>query len=257
MKTDHDFKRQFGQNFITDVNIVIDTVDLLELDGSDHVLEVGPGDGRFTDLIANNVKSLELVEIDEDLTTYLREAFAETECDLRVTKKDILEFDLSEYKDKKYKVFGALPYNISKPIISKFLQAENKPELMVFIIQFEVAEDYAAQVPKSKFLANYAQIYGDVTFEGKISKEKFTPMPKVHGGIIKIRPTSLKSENPKEFAKFMKNGFRTPRKKLLNTLNGIYNEVNWEEVFKKINLPTNTRAAEVRFEDWKSLFEEI
>ena len=254
MKDDHNFKKKFGQNFILDFNVIFTTLDLLQLNVHDKVLEIGPGDGRFTDVIIDQVEHLDLVEVDIELADYLAFKY-EAYDNLTIHNMDILEYELTEYKDHSYKVFGALPYNISKPIISKFLESDIRPSKMVFITQYEVAEDYAAEAPKATFLSNYAHVFADVELKAKIDKHLFHPQPKVHGGVLEITPRKRPLvDDPERFTKFLKNGFRTPRKKLLNTLSSIYKDINWEDAMKELGLNNKIRAAEITFEDWKKLY---
>jgi len=270
LRDEHNFKKKFGQNFITNIDVIFRTIDLLELKNEDKILEVGPGDGRFTEYILEIVKDLTLVEIDPELIDYLEYKFEQQLDQLKIHNEDILEFNLNKFLKEsslrptayslkpKYKVFGALPYNISKKIIAKFLEAENKPSHMVFVIQKEVAEDYGASPRKATFLSNYAKIFADVEYVFSIDKQYFVPPPKVDGGVLLFKILEKpRVENTREFAKFLKNGFRTPRKKLKKTLNSIYKEVEWGSVIEKLGLGENTRAAELEFESWMELFRYI
>jgi 16S rRNA (adenine1518-N6/adenine1519-N6)-dimethyltransferase len=252
----HNFKKQFGQNFIKHIPSVLKTVDALEVTAEDEILEIGPGDGRFTEAILNLTETITLVEIDRDLTEYLSFKFQDFK-KIQIINSDILEFDLSIYENKDYKVFGALPYNISKPIIAKFLETAFKPKCLVFIIQNEVAEDYAAKVPKATFLSNYASIFSNVEYLGRIEKEYFEPQPKVHGGILKITPKTDIIDNARDIAKFIKIGFRNPRKKLTNSLRTLYKDINWEEKLEQSNISITSRAAELSLTNWIDLFNSI
>lgn len=249
----HNFKKQFGQNFINHIPSLLRTIDALELKTDDNVLEIGPGDGRFSEVILSSTQNLTLVEIDSELIGYLNYVFKDYS-NLKVINSDILEFNLDVFKDKQYKVFGALPYNISKPIIAKFLETDIKPELMVFVTQLEVAEDYCSKTPKSSFLSNYAQIYADFEFMGKIEKEYFEPQPKVHGGIIRITPKKEIPEYAKELTKFIKIGFRNPRKKLTNSLKTLFKDMDWNEILSSLNIPNSVRASELTINNWIELF---
>lgn len=257
MKVDHNFKKKFGQNFITSTPYILKTIDRLELKDDDTVLEIGPGDGRFTEAIIEKVQKMNMVEIDYDLIEYLNTKFEDQSSKFKIFNEDIMNFELSRYKGKKYKVFGALPYNISKMIIKKFLEAEHKPELMVFVIQKEVAKDYTTEAPRSMFLYNFANCYSDTKYEFTIPKDLFHPKPKVDGGVLSFKNFGFKFddiEDSEQLVKFIKNGFRNPRKKLLNTLKSIYKETEWKELLSKLEFNDNIRAAELELEQWVELY---
>ncbi len=251
---EHNFKKNFGQNFIQDIPTIISTIDLLHLEEGEKILEIGPGDGKFTEAILHKTSNIDLVEIDKELIYFLTEKFKDFES-VKIFNEDILKFDLDNYKNTKFKVFGALPYNISKPIIAKFIENEVKPKLMVFITQKEVAKDYCAKPPKATFLSNYANLFCDVVYKGTIDRSLFYPKPKVDGGILYLKPNAkFKTQRSTTLISFVKNGFRNPRKKLTNSLKSIYKTIDWEKELKDIGINSNVRAAELSLEQWMSLF---
>jgi 16S rRNA A1518/A1519 N6-dimethyltransferase RsmA/KsgA/DIM1 with predicted DNA glycosylase/AP lyase activity len=132
---------------------------------------------------------------------------------------------------------------------------------MVFLVQKEVAQDYASEPPKAKFLSMYSKIYADVEYIKTVKKEDFKPQPKVDGGILRFKKThnDLDATTKKKFAKFLKNAFQQPRKKLINTLSNINNvDKNIiKQLFLKMNLSENTRASEVEFQTWIKIFQEM
>lgn len=245
IKQDHIFKKQFGQNFFTNHSIAEDIVKMMNLSDEDTVVEIGPGDGRFSEKIVDKVKKLILIEIDSELIEFLKEKFIE-KSNVEIINQDILKLDVQELKTINYKLYGSLPYNISKPIISKFLECESKPKQMLFIIQKEVAEDYAAVPPRGTFLGNYAQIFSEVNYRKTIGKNNFHPRPEVDGGLIELIPyeTAL-FQNPRELTKFIKNCFRTPRKNLYNNLRAVYKATDWKAAFEELQIDMNKRPAEV------------
>ncbi len=249
-----EFKKHLGQNFIKSMHLADQLLDYMHLDSQDQILEIGPGDGRFTTILLEKTKKVTSIEIDPDLIPILKQNF-EKFTNFELINQDFLNFDLATLKRKTYKVFGALPYNVSKKIIARLLESDFKPTSMHFVLQHEVAQNYTANPPKATFLSNYTKVFGEPTYLQKIPREFFVPQPKVHSGLIQIIPhADLKVENPRKFIKFLKNGFRSPRKTLKNTLNSIYKEVDWQDVLQQNNLKENIRAAELTLEDWIALF---
>jgi 16S rRNA (adenine1518-N6/adenine1519-N6)-dimethyltransferase len=125
------------------------------------------------------------------------------------------------------------------------------------MVQNEVADDYTAKVPNSKFLSNYSQIFSTVEYVYKVKKDQFKPKPKVDGGVIKF---SFKSKvgvkDSAEFIKFLKQGFSAPRKTLTNALKN-YDRKIIINILKNNNLTQKARSAELSFETWVELFENL
>lgn len=252
----HIFKKQFGQNFIRSTTVIKQILDFLEIQPEDNIIEIGPGDGRFTEeLIKHDLDKLILVEIDTDLISFLNSKFENqiSRGKLEILNQNILDIDLSTLNPQP-KLYGSLPYNISKRIISKFIECENLPEQMVFIVQKEVAQDYVAKVPDASYLSNYIKIFADTKLVLKVPKEQFYPMPKVDGGVLLIKPKKIDLKEGRAIAKFIFNGFRNKRKKLSKVLNSIYRDIDWVKKFEALKLNPNARAQELDYETWLKLF---
>jgi 16S rRNA (adenine1518-N6/adenine1519-N6)-dimethyltransferase len=258
-KNDKYFKKEFGQNFLTDIETAIEFVEHAGIKGEDTVIEIGPGEGVITQFLLQEAKKVICVEIDVRFVNELRHKFKSyiKTGKLEVIHSDVLELSAASLQLPAYKIVGSLPYNISKQIIKKFLEAENPPESMTFIIQKEVAEDYAAKPSKATFLSNYASLFSDVKYLQKVRKEFFKPQPKVEGGIIKFTMTNDQiSETEREaLVKFLKSAFLNPRKKLLKNLNSIYriDKENLKSIFQKVGVGENARASELKLDQWKKL----
>jgi 16S rRNA (adenine1518-N6/adenine1519-N6)-dimethyltransferase len=257
IKEQHQFKKKFGQNFIRSTKTIEKVLNYLEISPDDQVMEIGPGDGRFTEELLNrDPKKLTLIEIDNELVSFLEKKFSEaiTGGKMEIINQDIMSLDLTT-NSLHPKVYGSLPYNISKRIIAKFLEADNQPERMVFIVQKEVADDYVALPKDASFLSNYIRVFADVELKKIIPKSQFHPMPKVDGGILLIKPHGrIEQERGRAISKFIFNGFRNKRKKLSRNLKSIYTQVEWIKVFEDLGLNPNSRAQELQFETWIELF---
>lgn len=252
----HNFKKQFGQNFLKNINFIIKIIEELGIEEGDKIIEVGPGDGRLTEYLVNEPIELRAIEIDEELIPILQSRFGHYK-NFKLIHQDILKISKDQFQIQSYKVTGNLPYNISKPIIKKFIEADEKPEIMVFTLQKEVAQDYASFGGKASFLSNLAQIFYEVKYISTIPKEFFVPKPKVDGGIIKFSKKTnpqIRSNQYRDFVKFLKNGFRSQRKQLKGVLKSIYKEIDWQEVFEKNNIKLTTRASELEYKDFVNLF---
>ena len=254
---EHDFKKQFGQNFLRDSVWAEKIVKYLDLKESEMVIEIGPGQGALTEKLVETKAQVFSVEIDTELLPILGAKFSGFP-NFNLINSDIMALDIEAKGPRQYKVCGSLPYNISKNIISKFLLAKNKPLNMVFIIQKEVAEDYSAKAPKSSFLSNFAGIYSDVTYKNTIPRTDFYPTPEVDGGIIIFENIKEKVAEPEKLIKFIKIGFSQPRKKLSTNISSLFlNKQKAEEALISLGLKDTIRPSELDFASWRKLFDLI
>lgn len=251
----HEFKKKFGQNFLKTFEFAQRIVDSLD-PTTKSVIEVGPGDGKLTELLLQKGLSVFSVEIDKSLYPLLEAKFGDNP-NFTLVKSDIMLVNPKQLIKTNYSLIGSLPYNISKPIISKFLREEKKPDQMILLIQKEVAQDYTAQPPRSTFLANYASIFGTSKYLFTIPKEEFYPTPKVDGGVFKIDIQNQQYDE--KFVKFIKSGFLTPRKTLSNNLSATLriSKTDVETEFESLGINPKVRPAEVSLSEWKFLYENL
>jgi len=214
----HPIRKRWGQNFLIDQNIQHKIVNLLEIEKDDHVLEIGPGYGALTKIIAPKCKQLYALEIDPLLAEELEQSnFPNTQ----IINKDFLRFDLGSVP-KKIKCIGNLPYYITTPILFQVLESE-KWEKCVFMVQKEVAERLTS-TPKSKKygrLTVTAGLFGKVKYEFKVSPNVFYPQPEVDSAIIsiaRINDENYSSEFISAFQNIVRLAFSSRRKVLNNTI---------------------------------------
>ncbi|MFL5523409.1 MAG: 16S rRNA (adenine(1518)-N(6)/adenine(1519)-N(6))-dimethyltransferase RsmA, partial [Gemmatimonadaceae bacterium] len=135
--------KKFGQHFLSDKTILTAIVDALAPTTSDTVVEIGPGRGALTRILAERSGKLIAVEIDRALASILRDEYA-TSPTVRIVEEDFLETDLGDLAGSDYLLIGNVPYNITTPIIFKALEPPI-PRSSVFLVQLEVAERMAAR----------------------------------------------------------------------------------------------------------------
>ncbi|PIP86340.1 ribosomal RNA small subunit methyltransferase A [Candidatus Campbellbacteria bacterium CG11_big_fil_rev_8_21_14_0_20_44_21] len=251
-------KRSLGQNFLTSEKIVADIVGAAGLSQDDIILEVGPGRGILTGGLLKNSKKIIAVEKDDGLFDFLREKFAqEIESEkLILIHGDILDPRLNIPRLNKggYKLVSNIPYNITGKIIRKFLSAKNRPEMMVLLLQKEVAERITAKDGKESLLSISVKAYGKPKYIKKVSRIFFSPKPKVDSAILlidEISQTFFKNFPEKEFFTLVKSGFAHKRKKLLNNLKEIGLEPS--RIFKEMGLSENIRAERLKPKEWLEL----
>lgn len=214
-------KKSLGQNFFVNKNLSAQIADIVLREKPDVIVEIGPGQGVFTQIFIKESIDLFAIEKDDNLSLELKHLYPS----ITVKNVDFLDWDFSElepFKEKKITFFGSLPYNVSKKIIKKIITSEffNSPSF--FIIQKEVAEKYCAKEPNNNYLSLSTTLYADTKKLFNISPESFKPRPNVNSTFIQFTPKTIPLENSQAFEKFLHNAFRQPRKTLKNNLGRDY-----------------------------------
>ncbi len=227
-------KKSLGQNFLTSQSAVSKIVDTADPRGDDIILEIGPGKGVLTKKLLFFAGKVVAVEKDDNLFEFLKEKFKkEIEANkLDLIHGDILDFDpniFSFYKDLNHKLVANIPYNITGAILKKFLSAETQPELMVLMVQKEVAERIVAKDKKESILSLSVKIYGEPKYIQTVKAGSFSPAPKVdsaillienisRGGFVNGRHGVSTLEREMRFFEILRAGFKSKRKKLVSNL---------------------------------------
>ena len=216
-------KKSLGQNWLKNKQIVREIAAAAKITKKDKVLEVGPGQGVLTRALLDLGANVVAVEKDDRLIDILKQKFSlEIMSDkLEIIHHDILDFD-PILINQKYKVVANLPYYITGEFIKKFLTTPNQPELMVLMLQKEVAERVAKD-KKGSVLAMSVKVYGEPKYLRTVSRGNFEPAPKVDSAVLVIENISKNlftkyKISEKEFFNTLKKGFGSKRKKLKNNL---------------------------------------
>ncbi len=250
-------KKSLGQNFLVDEGAFDQIIAAAELQPGDHVVEVGPGTGFLTERLLGSAAQVTAVEYDGDMVTMLKAKFPGAK-NLTLVHKDALRFPVPSGA---YKVVANIPYYITSPLLKHFLQSENRPSLMVLLVQKEVAEKIGGLDGKSMVTIE-TQVFGRPEIMGVVPRTSFHPAPKVDSAILRIEvyPEPLVSaEKLKAFLRLVGFGFSQKRKKLSNALaSGFHQEVDaMRGILEKVGLDSNIRAEELEIGDWLKLLTEI
>jgi 16S rRNA (adenine1518-N6/adenine1519-N6)-dimethyltransferase len=214
-------KKNLSQNFLVDKNIAELEIKQADIKNDDIVLEIGPGKGILTKILAEKAKKVIAIEIDESLIDKLKKILPEN---VDLIHDDALKFDFDELP-KFNKIVSNLPFKISSPITFKFLEYDF--ELAVLIYQKEFAERLIAS-PGTK---NYSRLSVSIYYKSicslirTIPKSCFKPQPSVDSSLIKIIPREsppFEVINEKFFFNLTKNLFNYRRKKIKNILYYFY-----------------------------------
>lgn len=262
-------KKQLGQNFLIDNGVIKNIILKGEVRKEDIVLEIGPGQGSLTYALFSSAKKVIAVEKDDDLYKYLLKKFEKIK-NVSFINDDILEYlqspeFFSIFKNKKYKVFGNIPYYLTSHLIKELLSLENKPSEIVLMMQKEVAERMVAVKGEMNLLAISVQLLSSPEILFYVSKNSFWPKPKVDSAVIRIsnlnppiggQISGIRSE---KFFALVRAGFAAKRKTLANNLaNGLgISKENIYDVFNKLKIDSNVRAQDLGIEDWVSVYKKI
>lgn len=247
-------KKSLGQHWLNDERILKQIVQTAEVRPTDTVLEVGPGPGALTELLAINAQKVIAVEYDADLATKLEGRWGNVE----VIEADILDFRLDKLEPG-YKVVANIPYYLTSHLIRRLLETPNTPELIVLLIQKEVAERIVAEPGQMSILSVSAQHFADVSLGVEVAASYFVPPPRVDSQVVVLRPHQRPQIDEKKFFQIVKAGFSEKRKKLVNSLAGGLgiDKIEVATILSELDVETNARAQELTLEQWYRLYERM
>ena len=216
MNNRHIPRKKWGQNFLVDQNIVNKIISSIDPKANQHILEIGPGSGAITKVVANKVKKVTAIEIDSNLCEILDK---ENIPNINIINKDILKVNLNPIKPDI--IIGNLPYYITTPIIFKILKSNIKWKEIFFMMQKEVAERIVSKPNLKSYgrLSIMIQILSNPKLLFNISPQVFRPIPKVKSSLIKMVKTN--QYNIKDYNRFedtIRTIFNQRRKKLRNCI---------------------------------------
>lgn len=249
-------KKSLGQHWLHDETILQAIVKAGDVQKGDSVLEIGPGLGTLTDVIAVTGATVTALEFDQDLIKGLNKKFANTS-QVNIQEGDIRTYDFS-LMPADYKVIANIPYYLTSHLIRSMSETSNQPAVAVLLIQKEVAERVAATPGSMGILSVTAQFYYECSLDVEVPAKYFTPPPKVDSQVLvlKRRDKKLFDVDEKQFFRFIKAGFSEKRKTMRNALSGGLNisKDQADELLKMANIATNVRAQELSMQQWSELF---
>lgn len=256
----HNFKKKYGQNFISDTNLLKAVVKDGDINAEDEVLEIGAGEGALTKEISNIAKKVVSYEIDKDLIPTL---LSLNLYNVKFVFKDVLAESIANIEkdfEKTYKIVANLPYYITTPLIFKFLTETNKVESLTIMVQKEVAERIVAKAGTKTYgvLSVMCQFYTYPKITRIVKKQMFFPMPKVDSAIVTMQKKCERNDiDNKGFEEFVKKCFSMRRKTLINNLNG-YKNYNKQELIQRLNkFDLSKRAEDFSLDEFIQMFKEI
>jgi len=231
----HQARKRFGQNFLHDQNIIARIIRAIAPQPSDHLVEIGPGQGALTRHLLKDCGRLDAVELDRDLAAYLQDTLG-TDPRFALHQGDVLKFDFSsllpardESARHSLRIVGNLPYNISTPCMFHLLQFQQWIADMTFMLQLEVVQRLAA-VPGDEHygrLGLMMQYYCTVEHLFDVPGTAFIPQPKVCSAIVRLVPhrqPPVQVEDVQCLQEVVRVAFTQRRKTLKNSLRTLISE---------------------------------
>ena len=248
----HRARKRFGQHFLVDPGVIGAIIDAIGPRSGERIVEIGPGQGALTGLLARTGCELHAIELDRDLAARLRGEFAAAG-NVTIHEADALAFDFASL-GADLRVVGNLPYNISTPVLFHLLQFRDRLVDLHFMLQKEVVDRMAAE-PGSKAYGRLTIMLGchfDVEALFDVGQDAFDPRPEVMSSVVRLVPLPAGTHDvndESQFAQLVSQAFSQRRKTLRNSLRGMVDE----ETFEFVGIDPGLRAEAIPIADYVSL----
>ena len=247
------FEKRYGQNFLTDANLLASIVERSGVDKNSTVVEIGVGAGTLTSEIAKKVKKVYGFEVDKKLKPVLGETLKDYS-NVEIIFEDIMKVETSSLEQMvgtNYTVIANLPYYITTPILMKFIEEGNFVDAVIVTVQKEVAQRICAKNGTSDYGAITATVNAicDTEIIEYIDRDMFYPAPNVDSAVCKIvlNKDKFYIKDINAFRKLVKTSFIMRRKTLVNNLIKGYNisRETCEEILQSFNLEVTVRGEDL------------
>jgi 16S rRNA (adenine1518-N6/adenine1519-N6)-dimethyltransferase len=250
--------KRLGQNFLIDPIALNEVIQAADIDAEASVLEIGPGLGGLTRLLARRARRVVAVELDANLLPPLYQVLAPFS-NVEIVQGDILTHDPARLMGAAgYRVVANIPYYITSALIRHLLEARLKPQRLVLTVQREVAERMCAMPGDLSLLALSVQVYGTPTIVARIPAEAFYPAPKVDSAVVRVEMSDHPAIPPADLESFFrlaKAGFSQKRKTLRNALAGglRLEKAEASALLEAAGVDPMRRAETLSLEEWGKL----
>ncbi|OGW80961.1 MAG: ribosomal RNA small subunit methyltransferase A [Omnitrophica bacterium RIFCSPHIGHO2_02_FULL_51_18] len=285
-------RKKFGQNFMVNEEVLHAAAEAVEVRSGEPLLEIGPGLGFLTRLLAKKTDRLIAIEKDRAFAAHLAKTFSGQP--VKIIEADILKVDIGSLfagdaggesssarssnevtnehgrvpqaagpaNNEPIRIVGNIPYNITSPILEWLIFHRRSVKQAVLTMQWEVAERLMAK-PGGKLwgsLSIFVQIYTKVSLVRKVSRQCFWPAPEVDSAIVKLEfliSPSVEIESEDHFFKIVRRAFQKRRKTILNSLldkeGGVFSKSAVTEALKKVGIDSMRRPETLNLQEWAKL----
>ena len=228
----HVAKKKFGQNFLKDSSIIHAIIQSIQPLQDDLLVEIGPGLGALTKPLLEKTKHLFAIELDRDIVNWMQNQYSKN--NITIFNEDVLNFNFHQF-DKKIRIVGNLPYNISTPILFKCIEDIKIIADLHFMLQKEVVDRMIAAPSSSEYgrLSVMLQYYFAMEHLVHVPKESFDPEPRVESSFVRLIPYDnypFVAKNIDQFGIIVKEAFSQRRKTIRNTLKNFMNANDFENI---------------------------
>jgi 16S rRNA (adenine1518-N6/adenine1519-N6)-dimethyltransferase len=259
-------RQKLGQHFLSAPGWQKRILDTLPGGANDLWIEIGPGHGEMTRLLAARCRRLIAIEADPQLAARLEET-VRAEPDewpgVEIVSGDVLELDLAELAGGKFRVYGNLPYYITSPILHQLFGYANQIASIHVVMQLEVAARIVARPGRREYgyLSAACQFYTQPALALKIPPGGFRPPPKVTSALVHMalpgEGASLGITDQAKFLKFVQLCFAHKRKTLRNNLRGIASDQRIHEALASCGLRSDARAEQLSLAHFTALYAQL
>lgn len=265
-KYQFNFQKKFGQNFLIDMHVLEKIMDAAGVGPGDCVLEIGPGIGTMTQMLAERAAKVIAVEIDNNLIPILQDTLSAYD-NVKIIHNDILKLDLGKLVEeenggKLIKVVANLPYYITTPIIMGLFEAEVPLDSITVMVQKEVADRMKSGPGNKDYgaLSLAVQYYSDPVIAANVPPNCFIPRPNVGSAVIVLRrhqTPAVSVNNEKMMFRLIRASFNQRRKTLVNGLNNApdipFSKEQITEALEQMGLKANIRGEALTLEQFAEL----
>jgi 16S rRNA (adenine1518-N6/adenine1519-N6)-dimethyltransferase len=247
--------KALGQNFLHDQNLARSIVDQAQIIPEDYVVEIGPGLGALTRFILEKGVRVLAIEKDARLAKFLRSRFGDER--LEIINSDVLKFDPRVlFTHRRVKLIGNLPYNISSPLLLKFLEPPSPISLYLLTLQKEMAMRLSASPCTHDYgaLTLRVQLHHRVKYLRSVPATVFLPRPDVDSAVVRLEsrdPIEMPAHDDELLLKLIRIGFSQRRKQLRKLVREYARD--WNTLASCLNIDPNARAEELSLLQWIAL----
>lgn len=259
-------KKKFGQNFISDQNLINKIVSILGDDKDQLIIEIGPGTGALTKMLAQKYNKVIGVEIDRDMEPILKKTIPNDNFELFLS--DVLLVDLEklikekkQHQNQKVSIISNMPYYITSEILFRTLKVSDILTKAVFMMQKEVAIRVCSYKGENNYnnLSVACEFFADKKYEFTVPKHMFSPVPKVDSAIISLTfkdEYTSQIKDKKKFLLFLRKIFNNRRKTILNNLTNITNNKTLSnEILNELKIDKTLRPEVIGLPDFIKIYQ--
>ncbi len=245
-------RKILSQNFFRNDRVVESFLTQLELDASDVVIEIGPGEGVITKQLASRCAHIIAIEKDAILCEKLRKNFSNVN-NISIVCADFLRYDV---RMRNYKIVANIPFSITSAIVNKIIYSDNPPVKAYLVMQKEAAQKYAG-VPRESQYSILAKPWFEFSIKKQFKRTDFTPVPGVDAVLLSVdrRINALvDKEDELLYRSFIKYGFGSWKKNLKTAFRDVFSNIQFRTLAKNLAFSIDATPTELTLEQWLGLF---